>query len=71
MMKRIIGLIIASTLIASHGAAFSNTKPEEQLNAPKPPVTGVGGYSGVYYDDQASLQRAFTFLEAWTGTSDK
>jgi hypothetical protein len=71
MMKRIVSLMIASALVASHGAAFSNTKPEEQLNAPKPPVTGVGGYSGVYYDDQASLQRAFTFLEAWTGTSDK
>jgi len=63
--------LLVAVIATLQSNAFSNTKPEEQLNAPKPPVSDVGGYSGVYYDDQASLQRAFTFLEAWTGTSDK
>ena len=71
MMKKFLGLALSLVFVTSQSIAFSNTKPEEQLGAPKVPLSGVGGYSGVYYDDQASLQRAFTFLEAWTGTSDK
>lgn len=63
--------LLALLLAMSQSTTFASEKPQEQLNAPKPPVSGVGGYSGIYYDDQASLQRALTFLEAWTGTSDK
>lgn len=39
--------------------------PDEQLMTPRPPVENTGGYSGAYYDDQRTLFRAFTYVEAW------
>jgi hypothetical protein len=39
--------------------------PDEQLTIPRPPVENTGGYSGAYYDDQRTLFRAFTYVEAW------
>ena len=39
--------------------------PDEQLSTPRPPVENTGGYSGAYYDDQRTLYRAFTYVEAW------
>ena len=41
--------------------------PDEQLMTPRPPVENTGGYSGAYFDDQRTLFRAFTYLEAWGG----
>ncbi|MFM8842637.1 MAG: hypothetical protein ACKOFJ_00215 [Actinomycetota bacterium] len=41
--------------------------PDEQLLTPRPPVENTGGYSGAYYDDQRTLFRAFTYVEAWKG----
>ena len=38
--------------------------PDEQLTTPRPPVENTGGYSGAYYDDQRTLYRAFTYVEA-------
>lgn len=49
-------------------SAQSNV-PDEQLNPPKPPTTSSGGYSGVYFDDQKTLQRAFYYVES--GPSDE
>jgi hypothetical protein len=42
--------------------------PDEQLKTPRPPVENVGGYSGAYYDDQRTLNRAFSYVEAWKGS---
>jgi hypothetical protein len=39
--------------------------PDEQLMTPRPPVENTGGYSGAFYDDQRTLFRAFTYVEAW------
>ena len=39
--------------------------PDEQLTIPRPPVENTGGYSGAYFDDQRTLFRAFTYIEAW------
>ena len=39
--------------------------PDEQLTTPRPPVENTGGYLGAYYDDQRTLYRAFTYVEAW------
>lgn len=41
--------------------------PDEQLLTPRPPVENTGGYSGAYFDDQRTLFRAFTYIEAWGG----
>ena len=43
--------------------------PDEQLTTPRPPVENTGGYSGAYYDDQRTLFRAFTYVEAWGSTN--
>ena len=42
--------------------------PDEQLTTPRPPVENTGGYSGAYYDDQRTLNRAFSYVEAWKGS---
>ena len=36
---------------------------------PRPPVENTGGYSGAYYDDQKTLYRAFTYVEAWSSSN--
>ena len=70
-MKRLgkfIVLLISVALIAptlAHGADI----PDEQLMTPRPPVEQTGGYSGAYYDDQKTLFRAFTYIEAWGSTN--
>ena len=55
-------LTLACGLALPAGAADI---PDEQLVTPRPPVENVGGYSGAYYDDQRTLIRAFTYIEAW------
>ena len=66
-MKRSITVILTSVLLAMTSftpSAVSETIPDEQLLRPLPPVENGNGYSGVYYDDQSTLQRAFYFLES-------
>jgi len=62
-------LVAAATVIFLSGALFSPLSaadiPDEQLKVPRPPVENVGGYSGAYYDDQSTLNRAFSYVEAW------
>jgi hypothetical protein len=61
-------LIMAPSLVQAQ-AADSTGIPDEQLMTPRPPVENTGGYSGAHYDDQKTLYRAFTYVEAWA-TSD-
>lgn len=65
---RILSLLTAA-VIALPGFASAATVPDEQLLMPRPPVENVGGYSGVYYDDQQTLKRAFTYIETWSETA--
>ncbi len=65
-MKRSLLLSLASVLFLAATVSPALAIPDEQKSRPNPPVAGVGGYSGVYYDDQSTLQRAFTYIEAWT-----
>jgi hypothetical protein len=62
----ILGAILVIGIAAPVGAA---DLPDEQLTIPRPPVENTGGYSGAYYDDQRTLFRAFTYLEAWKSTN--
>ncbi|CAN2218752.1 hypothetical protein MCEMRE20_01175 [Candidatus Nanopelagicaceae bacterium] len=59
-------LTLAGGLALPAGAADI---PDEQLTTPRPPVENTGGYSGAYYDDQRTLFRAFTYVEAWGSTN--
>ena len=59
-------LTLAGSLALPAGAADI---PDEQLVTPRPPVENTGGYSGAYYDDQRTLFRAFTYVEAWNSTN--
>ena len=65
--KRSIILLLVIALFVPAFASAADI-PDEQLKMPRPPVEGVGGYSGAYFDDQRTLFRAFTFIEAWKGT---
>ena len=65
---RILSLLTA-VVIALPVFATAATVPDEQLIMPRPPVENVGGYSGVYYDDQQTLKRAFTYIETWSETA--
>jgi hypothetical protein len=63
-LGKFVVLLVSVALIAptlAHGADI----PDEQIMTPRPPVENVGGYSGAYYDDQKTLFRAFTYIEAW------
>ena len=64
----VLVLLATTSLLASliHPSVAGDT-PDEQLLTPRPPVENVGGYSGAYYDDQRTLFRAFTYVEAWGG----
>ena len=59
-------LTLAGGLALPAGAADI---ADEQLTTPRPPVENTGGYSGAYYDDQRTLFRAFTYVEAWGSTN--
>jgi hypothetical protein len=63
--KALIALLTVALMIPVFAQAADI--PDEQFKAPRPPVEGVGGYSGVYFDDQRTLFRAFTYIEAWKG----
>ena len=70
MRKKLIALISAFVLLLAPSfvqarAADSSGIPDEQLMTPRPPVENTGGYSGAHYDDQKTLFRAFTYVEAW------
>jgi hypothetical protein len=58
-------LLLAPSLIQANAAGI----PDEQLTVPRPPAEGVGGYSGAYYDDQSTLNRAFSYVEAWSSSN--
>lgn len=58
----LIGIVVLSGAISTVSAAEI---PDEQMVVPRPPIENVGGYSGAYYDDQRTLFRAFTYVEAW------
>ncbi len=66
-MKRLgkLGALLISVVLVSPTLAHGADIPDEQLMTPRPPVEQTGGYSGAYYDDQKTLFRAFTYLEAW------
>lgn len=70
-MKRVFLILVTSILATSMLTLPASAIPDEQMARPKPPVSGVGGYSGVYYDDQSTLQRAFTYVEAWPSPNAK
>lgn len=53
------------SLLGTAQPAFTADIPDEQLSTPFPPVASTGGYSGAYFDDQRTLFRAFTYVEAW------
>lgn len=57
-------LLLAPSFVQAR-AADSSGIPDEQLMTPRPPVENTGGYSGAHYDDQKTLFRAFTYVEAW------
>lgn len=66
-ISRVSAVLLAIALVfpaLAHGADI----PDEQLTTPRPPVENVGGYSGAYYDDQSTLNRAFSYVEAWSGS---
>ena len=64
LRKIILGGLVYALLAAIPSQALDI--PDEQLTRPGPPVSGVGGYSGAYYNDQSTLFRAFTYVEAWS-----
>ena len=64
-MKRISFVVLAFALLTALPSQALDI-PDEQLYMPGPPVSGVGGYSGAYFDDQRTLYRAFTYVEAWS-----
>ena len=66
-MKRLgkIGVLLISVALISPTLAHAADIPDEQLMMPRPPVEKTGGYSGAFYDDQSTLYRAFTYVEAW------
>jgi hypothetical protein len=72
MMKslKIIAVAIAVQLLVP-SSVLSSEIPDEQLNQIKPPTTTAGGYSGVYYDDQKTLQRAFYFVESGPSNTNR
>ena len=74
MRKKLMALISVFVLLLTPSlvqaqAADSSGIPDEQLMTPRPPVENTGGFSGAHYDDQKTLYRAFTYVEAWA-TSD-
>ena len=74
MRKRLIAVVAVFVLLLTPHfiqaqAADTSGIPDEQLMTPRPPVENTGGYSGAYYDDQKTLFRAFTYIEAWAGTN--
>ena len=64
-----IKILAIITAIAFSFSSFDSLSaadiPDEQMTIPRPPVENTGGYSGAYFDDQRTLYRAFTYLEAW------
>ena len=64
-LKRISFAVLAFVLLTALPSQALDI-PDEQISKPGPPVSGVGGYSGAYYDDQSTLFRAFTYVEAWS-----
>jgi hypothetical protein len=71
MNKRFLVAIILSVGLLSPSATFSSEIPDEQLNQIQPPQPLTGGYSGVYYDDQKTLQRAFYYVESGPNSADR
>jgi hypothetical protein len=66
MKIKILSIITAVAFSFSSFTSLSAADvPDEQLSVPRPPVENVGGYSGAYYDDQRTLNRAFSYVEAW------
>jgi len=66
-MRKIFAAVLTvfCLTIGISSPVLANDIPDEQLTTPRPPVENTGGYSGAYYDDQRTLFRAFTYLEAW------
>ena len=63
----VLALLLAPSLVQAQAA--DSVIPDEQLMTPRPPEENTGGYSGAYFDDQKTLFRAFTYVEAWAGTN--
>lgn len=63
-MRKLTSIFVA-LLVVSGGASLGNAAdlPDEQLGVPTAPTTP--GWSGVFYDDQQTLTRAFSYLESW------
>ena len=64
MKKLIVGAVFA-LFVGAFTQVNAADLPDEQKQVPRPPVEQTGGYSGAYYDDQRTLNRAFTYLESW------
>jgi len=66
MKIKILSIITAVAFSFSSFTSLSAADvPDEQLTTPRPHVENTGGYSGAYFDDQRTLYRAFTYIEAW------
>lgn len=63
----VFALLLMPSLVQAQAA--DSAIPDEQLMTPRPPVENTGGYSGAYFDDQKTLYRAFTYVEAWGSTN--
>ena len=70
MKIKILAIITAIAFSFSSFTSLSAADiPDEQLTIPRPPVENTGGYSGAYFDDQRTLFRAFTYVEAWSSNN--
>lgn len=65
MIKKVLVLLIGALVLGSFTHVNAADLPDEQRQAPRPPVEQTGGYSGAFYDDQRTLFRAFTYVESW------
>lgn len=65
MVKKAIAVLLSTLILGSSTQVYAADLPDEQLTMPRPPVENTGGYSGVFYDDQRTLFRAFTYVESW------
>ena len=63
-MKKISTALVA-LLVVIGNTSLGNAAdiPDEQLGVPTAPTTP--GWSGVFYDDQQTVTRAFSYLESW------
>lgn len=61
-----VAIVVAISLVLGVNSLSALDIPDEQKVMLRPPVENTGGYSGVYYDDQRTLFRSFSYLESWS-----